>query len=331
MSNNVKDLSIIGAGPVGMYATTYALIRQMSVNLFDTLPTYGGQPNSMYPQKYVYDLPMFAKIEAETMISNLAEQIEFNRKDLLDEYFSTEIVGIKKMEDYFVITTSKGEEYYSKTILLTIGNGILETRKIGLDNEADLPNILYHVKDLSIFKDKDVTILGGGDSALDWTIMIDDLANSVNLVHRRDQYRAKEDSIAKLHHTTVKQYMNYLVESIEDIGNNRTRLTIKNRDNEEIRVVEQDYVLVNYGNASKRNDFNGLALDKSPQGYYIDRVCQTNIEGIYACGNASTFEGKPKLITVGFGEVPIAINAIKGYVDPSAKGKVFYSTTMGKE
>lgn len=331
MSKDIKDLSIIGAGPVGMYATTYALIRQMSVNLFDTLPTYGGQPNSMYPQKYVYDLPMFAKVEAEVMIKNLAEQIEFNRKDLLTEYFNTEIVGIKKKEDYFVVTTSTGEEFYSKTVLLTIGGGILETRKIGLDNEADLPNILYHVKDLSVFNDKDVTILGGGDSALDWTIMIDDIATNVNIVHRRDQYRAKEDSIEKLHKTTVKQYLNYIVDSIEDLGNGRTKLVIEDKETGEKKEIEQDYVLVNYGNASKRNDFGGLDLNKVPQGYVTDRVCQTNIEGIYACGNASTFEGKPKLITVGFGEVPIAINAIKGYVDPSTKGKVFYSTTMGKE
>lgn len=325
---NIKDVTVIGAGPVGMFATTYCLIRQMSVNLIESMPEYGGQPQSSYPQKFIYDLPMFEEITAEQVIEKLEKQIEFNRKDLLEVYFNEEVEQITKLEEHFEIKTNKNT-YYSKTVLLTTGSGILTPRKIGLPNEDQVPNVLYNVKDLSIFKDKTVTILGGGDSALDWAVMINEGAACTNIIHRRNEYRAKEDSIARLNACSANQYMNYLVDSVEQVGD-KTKLTIHEKDTNEIQTLEQDYILVNYGNVSKVSDFGGLDLEKNNFGYVTNNECQTSIEGIFACGNASYYEGKPRLISVGLGEVPVAVNAIKGYVDPSAKGKTFYSSIQGK-
>ncbi|WP_423362985.1 NAD(P)/FAD-dependent oxidoreductase [Mycoplasma sp. P36-A1] len=326
----IKDVSIIGAGPIGMYATVYSLIRVMSVNLIESMPEYGGQPNSSYPQKDIYDLPMFTNIKAEDVIARLESQIEYNRKDLLDVTFNEEIVKIEKEQDYFKITGKDNKEYYSKTILLTTGSGILTPRKIGIENEDKLPNIFYTVKDLAVFDNKTVSILGGGDSALDWALILKDSAKKVNIVHRRNEYRAKEDSIEKLNNSNVNQYMNYLVEEVNEVANH-TEITLQEKDTKNEVKLEQDIILVNYGNVSKVSDFGGLKVASNVFGYETNRLFETNIEGLYACGNAAHYEGKPKLISVGFGEVPVVINTIKGYVDPSSKGKVFYSSVSASK
>lgn len=323
----MKDLTIIGAGPVGIYASTYAALRKMSVNLIDSMSSVGGQLTALYGDKYIYDLPGYDKIKANDFIVKLMEQLDENREELVDIYLNQEIVEIKQVEDYFEIKNTNGEIYKSRTVLLTSGSGMFVPRKIGVDNEDLYDNIIYAVDDLNKFKDQTITILGGGDSALDWAMMIEPIAKQVNIVHRRDEYRAKEDAIAKLDASSVKQYMSYLVKELSGHGNKLDKLIIEHKDNNNIQELEQDILLVNYGNVSKISDFGGLPLEKDNFGYQVNRVFETNIEGIYACGNAINYEGRPKLITIGLGEVPVVINNIKGYVDPSSKNKIFYSSS----
>lgn len=322
----MKDLTIIGAGPVGLYATFYAALRQLSVNLIESMPNVGGQLTALYGDKYIYDLPGYAKIKAKDFIANLEEQVEYNRQEYVDIYLSQEIVGITKVDDYYQLKSNTGKIYESKAVLFTVGNGVFAPRHIGFDNEEKFSNILYSVQDVNMFKDKVITILGGGDSALDWALMLEPIAKHINIVHRRDQYRAKEDSIDKLNETDITQYMSYLVNDL--IGENATLdvLRIRHKETEEIVDLKQDYVLVNYGNVTKVSDFGGLGIEKQQFGYETNRVFETNLEGIYACGNAIYYDGKPKLITVGLGEVPVVINNIKGYIDPSSKNKIFYSS-----
>ncbi|MEG0364919.1 MAG: NAD(P)/FAD-dependent oxidoreductase [Erysipelotrichales bacterium] len=322
----MKDVSIIGGGPIGMYACVYASIRELSVNLIESMPTLGGQPAALYGEKIIGDLPGYSKIEANEFIDNLNQQIELNRKDLVDIYTNQEIVKVERVEDYFRITSNTNNVYESRTILITAGSGVFKPRPIGIDKEEQFDNILYSVSNLSMFDNKEVTILGGGDSALDWALMLDDRDVKVNIVHRRDEYRAKEDSIAKLDKSNVKQYMSYLVEDLEGSNDKLEKVVIKHKEAEEVIKLEQDYLLVNYGNITKVSDFGGLDLEKYPQGYITNRVFETSLDGIYACGNAIHYEGRPKLIAIGLGEVPVVINNIKGFIDPTSKNKIFYST-----
>lgn len=324
----MKDLTIVGAGPVGIYAATYAALRKMSVNLIDSMSNVGGQLTALYGDKYIYDLPGYDKIKANDFITNLMNQLQLNNEDnLVDIFLNQEIVKIDKVNDYFEIRNSIGEVFKSKTILLTSGTGMFIPRKIGIENEELYDNIIYAVNNLEQFKDKSITILGGGDSALDWAMMLEPIAKNINIVHRRDEYRAKEDAIEKLNKSSVKQYMSYLVKELKGNNNQLEKLIIEHKENSNIVELEQDYVLVNYGNITKISDFGGLDLNKDEFGYQVNQVLETNIDGIFACGNAINYIGRPKLITVGLGEVPVVINNIKGYVDPSSKNKIFYSSS----
>lgn len=326
----MKDITIIGAGPVGLYASFYASLRQMSVTLIESMPNIGGQLTALYGDKYIYDLPGYTKILAKDFIANLEDQLENSRKDLVDIHYGEEVVEIRKKENYFEILTSLDNVYSSKSILIAVGNGVFSPRRIGFENEHKFDNILYSVSDINKFKDKNVTILGGGDSALDWSLMLHGLAKNVNIVHRRHAYRAKEDTVLKLNETNVKQYMNYVVDDLIGVNSILNEVVIMEKESHEKLTLSQDYLLVNYGNITKVSDFGGLDLEKASQGYNTNRLFETTMEGIYACGNATYYDGKPKLITVGLGEVPIVINNIKGYVDPSSKGKVFFSSTSTK-
>lgn len=324
----MKDLTIVGAGPVGIYAATYAALRKMSVNLIDSMSNVGGQLTALYGDKYIYDLPGYDKIKANDFIASLMNQLQLNNEDnLVDIFLNQEVVKIDKVNDYFEIRNSIGEVFKSKTILLTSGTGMFIPRKIGIENEELYDNIIYAVNNLEQFKDKSITILGGGDSALDWAMMLEPIAKNINIVHRRDEYRAKEDAIEKLNKSSVKQYMSYLVKELKGNNNQLEKLIIEHKENSNIVELEQDYVLVNYGNITKISDFGGLDLNKDEFGYQVNQVLETNIDGIFACGNAINYIGRPKLITVGLGEVPVVINNIKGYVDPSSKNKIFYSSS----
>lgn len=321
----MKDVTIIGAGPVGIYAAFYAGLRQLSVNLIEAMPNLGGQLSAVYPEKIILDLPGFSSIKAEDFITNLTKQLA-TKKEYIDYYLNEEIVEIIKKDDYFELISNNQKVYQSKTILLTCGNGIFTPRHIGLANEESFHNILYAITNIEMFTNKEVTILGGGDSALDWALMLNDIAAKVNIVHRRDEYRAKEGSIKELAKTNVKQYMAYLVKTLNGENNILDNIVIEHKETKELVTLQQDYLIVNYGNVTKVNNFKGLEIAKEPFGYLVNRVFETNITGLYACGNAINYEGKPKLITPGLGEVPIVINNIKGYIDPSTKNKIFYSS-----
>ncbi|MDR1781633.1 MAG: NAD(P)/FAD-dependent oxidoreductase [Bacilli bacterium] len=321
----MKDITIIGAGPVGIYASFYAGLRELSVNLIEALPYIGGQLSALYPEKIIYDLPGYSKIKAQDFIDLLKEQLD-TKKEFIDIYCNEEIISIEKKDNYFELRSNNNNVFQSKTILLTCGNGVFSPRHIGIENEELYSNILYAIIDINKFKNKNITILGGGDSALDWALILKDIASNVNIVHRRDQYRAKEDSINKLNKSKVNQYMSYLVETLNGHDNILDNIMIKHKETKEVITLDLDYLIVNYGNVTKVANFGSLALEKEEFGYIVNRVFETNIDGIYACGNAINYQGKPKLITPGLGEVPIVINNIKGYIDPESKNKIFYSS-----
>ena len=320
----MKDITIIGAGPVGIYASFYAGLRELTVNIIEAMPQVGGQLSALYPEKAILDLPGFTNIKAQAFINVLSEQLA-TKTEYVDIHCNEEIIKIEKKEGYFELH-SHAKTYRSKTVLLTCGNGVFAPRHIGLADEQKYRNIKYAITDIELFKNKNITILGGGDSALDWALLLQDIAANINIVHRRDQYRAKEDSIKQLAQTHVKQYMSYLVEQLNGHDDVLDSITIRHKETKETIILPLDYLIVSYGNVTKVVDFGGLELAKEPFGYLVNRVFETNIEGIYACGNAINYEGRPKLITTGLGEVPIVINSIKGYVDPSSKNKIFYSS-----
>ncbi|BDH63006.1 ferredoxin--NADP reductase [Lysinibacillus sp. PLM2] len=326
-NQKVFDITIIGAGPTGLFATFYAGMRNMSVKIIDSLEQLGGQVTELYPDKYIYDVGGFPKILGSDFIDNLVNQAKYaNPKICLTET----VLELEKIDEIFKLTTNKGT-HYSKTILITGGIGAFEPRKLNLENAPfyEGKNLHYSVKNLQDFKDSKVLVCGGGDSALDWSLMLEGIAQTVTLCHRRAEFRAHEDSVNKLNNSNVNVKIPYAVKEL--IGNNERieKVVIVSKDSSE-EVLEVDHVIVNYGNVTSLGPIKNWGLEMEKNSILVNRKMETNIEGVYAAGDIVTYEGKVKLIAVGLGEAPIAVNYAKNYTDPKSRVQPMHSTSIFK-
>jgi thioredoxin reductase len=325
MNNEIVDITIIGGGPTGLFASFYAGMREMSVKIIDSLPQLGGQLIELYPDKYIYDVGGFPKILAKDFVDNLVEQANYSKPEIL---LGETALSATRDGDHFVLKTDKGV-HLTKTIVLTAGIGAFQPRKIGLPEEVSFEGTTLHygIKDLSIFKDKNVLVCGGGDSALDWALMLEDLASSVTLVHRRERFTAHETSVNQLMESKVDVKTSRAVKAIEGEEGNVREVVLAEKDGTEERLAV-DHVIVNYGNISSLGPLKEWGLEMTKNSIVVNSRMETNIEGIYAAGDITTYDGKVKLIAVGLGEAPIAVNHAKAYVDPKARLQPLHSTSV---
>lgn len=326
----VKDITIIGGGPVGMFSAFYAGLRGMSAQIIESLPQLGGQLSALYPEKYIYDIAGFPKVKAQELIGNLKQQMDNFPTDV----FLDEVVEVleKNDEGIFVIQTNKNK-YYSKTILITAGNGAFNPRVLGLENEEKYKdkNIHYFINDLQRFKGKNVTIFGGGDSAVDWALMLEPIAKNITLVHRRDKFRAHEHSVEQLMNSTINIVTPYIPKEL--IGSEHVEhVLLQHTKDESVTIVQDvDDIIVNFGFLSTLGPIKNWKLAIEKNSIVVNSKMETNIEGIYAAGDICTYEGKVKLIASGFGEAPVAISNAKVYVDPTSKVQPLHSTSIMAE
>ncbi len=331
MIDNAYDLTIIGAGPVGMYAAFYASLRKLNVKIIDSLPELGGQLQALYPGKFIYDIPGFPGIKAEKLVENLKKQmdtVEDNIEIVLNERVN--YVRRNNIEGILEICTDKSC-HYTKTVLITAGKGAFQARTLELPNEQEFYNIYYFVNDIERFKDKKVVIFGGGDSAVDWANMLNDVASSVTIVHRREKFRAHEHSVETMKNSKVNVLTNYTVDKLVGSRGEVKKVYIKSLDNEAVKELEVDDVIVLFGFLSSLGPIETWDLELESRSLLVDSNQQTNISGIYAAGDACIYPGKVKMITCGFGEAVIGINSIYGFLNPDKKNNaVFNSTLKGK-
>ncbi|MCU6712868.1 NAD(P)/FAD-dependent oxidoreductase [Paenibacillus sp. J5C_2022] len=310
------DITIIGGGPTGMFAAFYAGMRQASVKIIDSMPQLGGQPTALYSEKFIYDIAGFPKVTAAQLVKNLEEQMSRFPVDVRLEEKVHSVV--KKGEYHFEIVSNKAI-HYSKSVIITGGIGAFEPRKLELDGVArfEAANLHYFVKDLNHYAGQNVVINGGGDSAVDWALMLEPIANQVTLIHRRDKFRAHEHSVKNLMESKVNVVTFAEISMLH--GEERIeRLTITFKSGE-ITEIPCGALIVSYGFVSSLGPISNWGLDIHNGSIVVDTRMQTNIPGIYAAGDITTYPGKLKLIAVGFGEAPTAINNAKVYIDPSAK------------
>ncbi|MGD9677473.1 MAG: NAD(P)/FAD-dependent oxidoreductase [Vulcanibacillus sp.] len=315
---NIFEITVIGGGPAGLFATFYAGMRGSSVKIIDTMPKLGGQLSALYPEKCIYDIAGFTKIRAGELIDRLLKQAsQFNPVICLEE----KVEKIDKQSDgSFLLTTNKGT-HISKTIIIAAGIGAFEPRKLEVENASkfEATNLHYFVEDLKIFKDKKVLIYGGGDSAVDWALMLQNIAKEVTLIHRRDKFRAHEHSIEKLYNSNVKVIIPSIIAKLE--GENTIKLVTitspKNAENEQ--VIEVDDVIVNHGFISSLGPISEWGLEIINDQIVVDTTMKTNIDGIYAIGDIANYTGKIKLITAGFGEATTAVSNAKHYIHPDER------------
>ncbi len=325
MEREIVDITIIGGGPAGLFSSFYAGMREMSVKIIDSLPQLGGQLVELYPDKYIYDVGGFPKILAKDFVANLVTQAHYAKPEIL---LSETALSIEKHEDYIELTTDKGV-HLTRTILLTAGIGAFQPRKIGLKEEAEFEGktLHYGIKDLSVFKGEDVIICGGGDSAVDWALMLEDIASSVKLIHRRDRFTAHETSVKQLMESKVEVKTSLAIKEIIGEDGNVEEILVASRDGYEERI-KTNHVIVNYGNISSLGPLKEWGLEMERNSIVVNSRMETNLEGVYAAGDVTTFDGKVKLIAVGLGEAPIAVNHAKSYIDPKARVQPLHSTSV---
>ncbi len=328
MSDDQKvfDVTIIGGGPVGLFTAFYAGMRKMSVNIIESLPQLGGQLSALYPEKFIYDVAGFTKISGQELIENLTNQMyQFEPTITLEQ----DVQQVEKQEDGIFKLTTNHAIHFSKTIIITAGNGAFQPKKLNLETaeKYEGKNLHYFIKDLNQFAGRNVQIFGGGDSAVDWSLMLEPIAKKVTLVHRRDKFRAHEASVENLMNSSVEVMTPFV--PIEFIGADNIEQVVleKVKDNQE-KVVDVDDVIVNYGFVSSLGPISEWGLEIVKNSIVVNSKMETNIEGIYAAGDICTYEGKVKLIASGFGEAPTAVSNAKVYVDPTAKVQAIHSTTL---
>nr|WP_246608785.1 NAD(P)/FAD-dependent oxidoreductase [Paenibacillus agaridevorans] len=315
--HETADFIIIGGGPAGLFAAYYGGMRQASVKLIESMPQLGGQLAALYPEKFIYDVAGFPKVTAGELIDRLKEQLsEFETQIVLGE----KALSVSKLaERLFRVETDKAI-HYAKAVIITGGVGAFEPRRLELPEAAghEGRDLHYFVGDLGKFKGRSVLIAGGGDSAVDWALMLEPVAKSVTLIHRRDKFRAHEHSVETLKRSSIRVMTP--VELIKLHGEERIEaVTLKDIKSGAESSLDVDDVIVNYGFVSLLGPIAEWGLDIEGGSIAVDTRMQTNIPGIFAAGDITTYPGKLKLIAVGFGEAPTAINNAKVYVDPEAK------------
>lgn len=325
-SEPMTDLIVIGGGPAGIFAAFYAGMRHTSVKLIESMPQLGGQLAALYPEKYIYDVAGFPKIRAQELVDSLVGQMrQFPVQVNLEE----KVLNVAKKEKrYFQVATNLGV-HTSKAVIITAGAGAFEPKKLDLPDAArfEKKNLYYFIQDLSIFKDKRVLVSGGGDSAVDWALMLEPIAKQVTLIHRRDKFRAHEHSVEQLMKSRVQVVTPKEITALHGAEYIEAAV-IKDTKSREETVLEVDAVIVNYGFNSSLGPIANWGIRIEQGSIAVDTRMQSNIPGIFAAGDITTYPGKLKLIAVGFGEAPTAVNNAKVYIDPNARLSPGHSSSM---
>lgn len=311
------DLTVIGGGPVGLFAAFYAGLRGMSVRIVESLPELGGQLVALYPEKYVYDMPGFPKVLAKDLARELVEQgLQFGAEVVLEQTAS----ALTATADGYLITTQKGLDLPTRTVILSAGAGAFSPTRIGIEREAEFEGkgLYYGVREKSVFQGRRLGIVGGGDSAFDWCLNLEPIAGELTLIHRRDQFRAHEDSVAKVMASPIRKRLFCVVKELH--GADRLEgVTVENTQTGELERIDLDALIVNVGFKSSLGPLRDWGLEIVKNQIVVDRRFETNLKGVFAVGDVCTFDGKLKLIATGVGEATSAVCYAKTHLDPSAK------------
>lgn len=328
------DILIIGAGPTGLFAVFEAGLLKLKCHIIDALPQPGGQLAEIYPKKPIYDIPGFPEVLAGDLVDNLMAQIKpFQPGFTLGERAET----IDKLDDgTFIVTTDKGTKHHAKVIAIAGGLGSFEPRKPPIANIADYEEkgVEYVIREPEIYKDKEVVISGGGDSALDWTIYLADIAKSVTLIHRRNEFRGALDSVDKVQELKNQGKVELITpaEVVGLVGEDKLEKVIV-KSGDEVFHKECDHFIPLFGLAPKLGPIADWGLEIEKNAIKVDNTLdyQTNIPGIYAIGDINTYPGKLKLILCGFHEATLMCQSAYQRIFPGKRYVLKYTTVGGVE
>ncbi len=326
------DILIIGAGPTGLFAVFEAGLLKLKCHIIDALPQPGGQLSELYPKKPIFDIPGYPSVGAQELIDNLMEQIkQFQPGFTLNERAET----IEKLEDgTFIVTTDKGTQHHAKAVAIAGGLGSFEPRKPIIEDLEfyEDKGVEYFVRNPELFRDKKIVIAGGGDSALDWSIFLTDVAKEVTLVHRRNEFRGALDSVEKVQELKKQGKINLITpaEVIKLNGAEHLESLVVEINGAEM-TIQTDYFIPLFGLTPKLGPIANWGLEIEKNAIKVNNALdyQTNIEGIYAIGDINTYPGKLKLILCGFHEATLMCQSVYNKLNPGKKYVLKYTTVAG--
>ncbi|MCI1223843.1 MAG: NAD(P)/FAD-dependent oxidoreductase [Bifidobacterium subtile] len=347
----LHDVAVIGAGPVGMFAAAYCAMRNLDTQLIESLPQLGGQVAALYPEKKIHDIAGFVSGTGGELVENLGRQLDLYGEHI-EIHCNAAVRDLHRLPDGTFILDTGASAFHTRAVLIAVGAGAFAPRAlpIAYDHALDGHGVFYFVKHLADFAGKTVAVAGGGDAALDWALELEPYARQVFLVHRRDAFRALESSVERLRASSVETRTPYKFTGVTATGaaadaatgsaadstsdsttgletgletgtgsGTKLHLGLEHLKSKEPADLEVDALLVNYGFTSDNHVLRDWGLPVTRGDLIVDEHLQTSFEGIYGVGDAVTYPGKVKLISVGFGEVPRAVNHLAEALYPDRK------------
>jgi len=328
VSSDIKDITIIGGGPTGLYGLFYAGMRGVSARIIDVLPELGGQLTALYPEKDIFDVAGFPRILAKDLARDLVTQaMQFEAEVCLEE----RVLALNPNGDVFELETDVAIRP-TRAVVIAAGKGAFKSRTLEVPgwDEFWKRGLVTHVKDPESFRGRRVLIVGGGDSAFDWSWALREIASELTHVHRTDRFRAHERTVAQVEgaHERGELRLRTFYEVAEIHGGERIEaVTLVHSKTDETERLEVDDVIALIGFVPNIGPIAEWGLELEGNAIRVDSRMRTNIPGVYAAGDIVSYEGALELISTGFGEAAIAVNNAVHHIDPSAKVNPGHSTS----
>ncbi len=330
--NGIKDVTIIGGGPTGLFAAFYAGLRGVSCRVVDALPQLGGQLMALYPEKYIFDVGGLPRILAKDLVTNMIEQgTQFDPEVIL----GSEVLELNRRDDLIVLRTRSGE-LLTRTVVITAGKGALNPRVLECPGWDDLfdaaAGIHTHVRQPEDFRGRRVLIVGGGDSAVDWVLGLHGIASEVTIIHRRDQFRAHRATVEEMRKLAADGKVTiltpYEVDSIQGSGGCVSAVTVFHNETKDRTQIPVDSIIALLGFKPDLGPIGNWGLELERNTIKVTSLMETNVEGVYAAGDVVKYPGKLELIATGYGEAAIAVNNAVHYLNPKARVNPGHSTNL---
>lgn len=319
MSQHRVDVTIIGAGPAGLYAATYAGFRNLTVAIVDALSEPGGQVTALYPEKVIHDIAGFPAVTGRDLVEGCIRQASVHEPIFLLGQVAEGFT--RHDDDSFTLTTDHDEVVHCRAVIIAVGLGRFSPRRLPGAQPFEGRGLVYLVRDHETIRDQDLLVVGGGDSAVDWALTFEPIARSVTLIHRRASFRAHEGPLERLFASDVEVLTDTEVDRIdgdEDAGTIEA-VEVVNSRTEERRRLEVTKVLAALGFHANLGPVADWPLTFEGRQLPVNRRMETDVPGVYAAGDITTYDGKLRLVSVAFGEAVVAANHVAAYLDPTVR------------
>ncbi|EUJ32904.1 pyridine nucleotide-disulfide oxidoreductase [Listeria floridensis FSL S10-1187] len=323
-TSSLYDMTIIGAGPIGLYTAFYSGLRSMKTKVIDAEPGVGGKIRYFYPEKLIHDIGGIAEISGAELVQNFKRQAEtFQPKFVL----GNRVVGLTNLHDgTFVLTTENGEQHFSKTVVIACGNGTYKVAPLEADHaEKHKPAIHYHLSDIEKFRGKKVVVSGGGDAAIDAAFTLNQTAAQVDLIYRGESFKGYEERAKELMDSEITVHLHHEITALNE-ENDLEKITVCCKTSNQQKQLDCEALFISHGVEVDFSFATNWGLQTEEWGIAVDELMQTNIPGVYACGDTACYPRKIRIIAAGLHEAAIAVNSAKQHLEPGAAPEAMVST-----